>query len=468
MIQKSAVLQWLEQNKMVFIEIANSIWENPEIALKEKHASRIQAEYLAGRDFEIQWNTGGLETAFTASWGKGNPVIGFIGEYDALKNLSQKRLPVKEPIQAGGLGHGCGHNLLGTGGMAAAAAVKEWLQSSGSGGTVRYYGCPAEEVLIGKVYMGRAGAFNDLDAAFNFHPSTKNCPSLEGSYAMNNLRFHFYGEPAHAGSSPHLGRSALDAVELMNVGVNYLREHVDTTTRMHYVISNGGDLPNIVPAEAEVWYFLRAPGRKQVERVTERVRRIAQGAAMMTETRLEEIFTTGCYNLLNNRYLAELQYKVMQEIGPVVFTEQEKEFARQINQGYPEEVRRANFEKLQLPEEYYDEALLGENYPPEKEGQQGGGSTDVADVSWITPLNELHTACYPSQATGHSWGVVAGSGSSIGHKGMLHAAKIMTLAAIELYRDPSHLVNIRKEFDQATKDQPYISPLPENARLPEG
>ena len=467
MIQQSAVVQWLEQNRIVFINIADSIWENPEIALKEKHASRIQADYLAERGFEIQWNTGGLETAFTASWGSGKPVIGFIGEYDALKNLSQKRLPVKEPVQAGGLGHGCGHNLLGTGAMAAAAAVKEWLQSAGSVGTVRYYGCPAEEVLIGKVYMARAGAFDDLDAAFNFHPSTKNCPSLEGSYAMNNLRFHFYGEPAHAGSSPHLGRSALDAVELMNVGVNYLREHVETTTRMHYVISHGGDLPNIVPAEAEVWYFLRAPGRKQVERVTERVRRIARGAAMMTDTRLEEIFTTGCYNLLNNHYLAELQYKVMQEIGPLIFTEDEKDFARQANMAYPEEVRRANFADLNLPEDLFEEPLLGENYPPDKEGEQGGGSTDVADVSWITPLNMLQTACFPAQVTGHSWGVVAGSGSSIGHKGMLHAAKIMALAAIELYIDPSHLVKIREEFKQATKGQPYVSPLPENARLPD-
>ena len=281
---KQDVIRWLEENQAVFTRMSDEIWDHPEIALKEFHASRLQAEALEDEGFRITWGSGGMPTAFIAEWGSGKPVIGILGEYDALKNLSQKSQPTQEPIVPGGLGHGCGHHLLGTGGLAAAVAIKRWLQAGEITGTVRYYGCPAEEILAGKVYMARDGAFDDLDAALNFHPGSINTTSKGSMVALNNLKFRFFGKAAHAGASPHMGRSALDAVELMNVGVNYLREHVPTTTRMHYVITHGGDLPNIVPAVAEVWYFVRAPERAQVDAVTDRVRKVAQGAALMTET----------------------------------------------------------------------------------------------------------------------------------------------------------------------------------------
>lgn len=466
MEEKTDLLRWIDSNQDRFIRISDEIWENPETALKEVKAAALQASYLEGEGFRIRWGAGGLATAFIAEWGVGRPVIGFLGEYDALKNLSQKRAPFQDPLVPGGAGHGCGHNLLGTAALAAAAAIRHWLEASGSPGVVRYYGCPAEEVLIGKVYMARAGAFDDLDAAFNFHPNAVNTP-FKGSYvALNNLKFRFHGKASHAGSTPHLGRSALDGVELMNVGVNYLREHVETTSRIHYVITHGGDAPNIVPSDAEVWYYVRAPTRPQVDEITNRIRKIAQGAALMTETSVEEIFITGCYNVLSNHTLADVQFRAMREIGPISFTGEEMEFARLVNACFPGETRRGMLHAYHLPANYEDEPLFAENFPPLNEQYLETGSTDVGDVSWITPLSMLYTTCFPACTAPHTWGVTAASGMSIGHKGMLHAARIMALAAYDLFRDPELLKRVRAEFEQAVRANPYRSPLPESAQIP--
>jgi len=474
MLSKQDILHWLDQNQSALIKIADDHWENPEIALKEFRAARLEADYLEGLGFKVTWGSGGMPTAFIAEWGSGNPIIGFLGEYDALLNLSQKNIPTQDPVTPGGLGHGCGHNLLGVGALGAVAAVKTWLQENKTSGTVRYYGCPAEEILAGKVYMARDGAFNDLDAAFNFHPSTMNSASKGGAVALNNIKFRFHGRAAHAGGSPHLGRSALDAVELMNIGANYLREHVESSTRIHYVITHGGDLPNIVPPEAEVWYFLRAPERKYLDEVTDRIRKIAQGAALMTETTMEEIFHTGCYNVLSNYYLADLQYKNMQEIGPIHFSSQEIEFASLLNQQYPKEMiddslKEVNkgLKKHGIPELDSLPCLLEKNYPSMDEGEVMTGSTEVGDVSWITPLSMLWTTCAASAAPSHNWGFTASCGTSIGHKGMLHAAKVMALSAIDLFAEPEHLPRIRAEFEKAIKGKPYVTPLPAHARLPE-
>jgi len=256
MIQsKQDVIQWLEENRQPFIAIADAIWANPETAWQEFKASKMQADFLQAEGFCITWDIAEINTAFIAEWGKGRPIIGFIGEYDALAGLSQKNQPTQEPVVPGGPGHGCGHNLLGTGGMAAAVAIKRWLEANAIPGTVRYYGCPAEERTSGKTFMARAGAFDDLDAAFNYHPDSLNMPDKGSAVGVYDLTFRFHGTSAHAGGSPHKGRSALDAVELMNVGVNYMREHITEKVRMHYAITHGGDVPNIVPAEAEVWYF---------------------------------------------------------------------------------------------------------------------------------------------------------------------------------------------------------------------
>jgi aminobenzoyl-glutamate utilization protein B len=470
------VIDWLDQNQAPFIQMADQIWATPELGLKEFKSSKVQADYLETQGFAITWDVGGLNTAFVAEWGQGSPLLGFIGEYDALPGLSQKIQPAKEPLVEGGAGHGCGHNLLGTGAVASAVAVQKWLQSSGTAGTVRYYGCPGEEKGSGKVYMARSGAFDDLDAALNFHPGSYNLPSKGTNVGVNAIYYRFYGRTAHAGGSPHEGRSALDAVELMNVGVNYLREHVKSDVRIHYIITEGGKAPNIVPEEAEVYYFIRAAKPDYLAEVVERVRKVAEGAAMMTETRLEIHFEDGCSAVLNNHYLADLQYQAMERIGPIEYTQKEIDFAQGINDAFQGtnsdyidralEFYKPSPEFTDIFERYRDQPLVGWNFPAQDENVIATGSTDVGDLSQVTPVSMLRTACVPTGVPGHSWGNVAACGMSIGHKGMLHAAKIMAATAVELYANPEHLPKIRAEFERETKGRPYIPPIPMEVEPP--
>jgi aminobenzoyl-glutamate utilization protein B len=471
-----SIIDWLDENQISFIKMADQIWATPEVAWKEFKSSRVQAEYLESEGFQITWDLAGINTAFVAEWGQGNPILGFIGEYDALPGLSQKLQPVKEALQNDGPGHGCGHNLLGTGAVAAAVAVQNWLQSTGKPGTVRYYGCPAEEKGSGKVFMARAGAFDDLDAALNFHPGSINMPCKGSSVGVNSIYYRFFGRSAHAGGAPHEGRSALDAVELMNVGVNYLREHVKSDVRMHYIITEGGKAPNIVPEEAEVYYFIRAATPDNLAKVVERVRKVAEGAAMMTETRVEIRFHDGCSPMLNNQYLADLQYQAMQDIGPIAFSGEEINFAQQINDAFPG----SNTDYIDQDIEYYKPnpaltsalqgyshlPLISGNFPAMDANIVGTGSTDVGDLSHIVPVSMLVTTCFPTGVPGHSWGNVASAGMSIGHKGMLHAAKIMAVTAAELFAQPEHLAKIRAEFHQHTGNKPYCSPIPMDMQPP--
>lgn len=473
-MNKEDIIQWLEANREQFIRIADEIWANPEIAYQEVFASKRQADFLKSQGFRITDSIGGMKTSFIAEYGTGQPVLGFIGEYDALSGLSQKKHPVKEAACDGGPGHGCGHNLLGTGCMASAVVLKKWLESKGSNGTVRYYGCPAEERLSGKTFMARAGVFDDLDAALNFHPSRINSASKGNLVGLGDLTFRFHGRAAHAAANPHSGRSALDAVELMNVGSNYLREHVRDKVRIHYVITHGGDAPNIVPPEAEVWYFIRAHKREELFNVMDRVRDIAKGAALMTGTTVSEVFNGACSSLLNNHYLADLQYEAMKMVGPIEFTQDEKTFAQTINSTYPRENAEMLFSNMKLPEEFERRLpelrqypLIGENFPPSDADYIGSGSTDLGDVSWITPLSMVETACLSTASFVHDWGAVATCGMSIGHKGMMHGAKILALTAIELLENPHHLEAIRKEFETATNGERYVTPLPEDVNPPE-
>ncbi len=459
-------IPWLDEHTAEFTAISDAIWARPEMGHREFFASKLQADYLETQGFRITWEIGGLRTAFTAEWGAGKPVFGFLGEYDALAGLSQKSQASPEPIVAGAPGHGCGHNLLGTGCLAAAAAVREWLEASGTPGTVRYYGCPSEESAFGKTFMARAGAFDDLDAAFNYHPNNLNFACKGSLVGVYEAKYRFHGKAAHAGEMPHLGRSALDAVELMNVGVNYLREHVSSRVRMHYVITRGGDQPNIVPEEAEVWYYVRAHERSEHAEVIERVRQVAQGAALMTGTTFEEIPLAACSSMLNNRELADLQYEMLQKLGPTPFTDEEKAYAQAINDGYPAETVRAVWNSFGLPKEQLGQPLYGENYTSLDDGRIDSSSTDVGDVSWIAPLSMLVTTCQASGAPGHSWGIVATGATSIGHKGMMHAAKVMALAAIELYGNPQRLEKVHAEFLAETGGESYKCPLPEAVRPP--
>jgi aminobenzoyl-glutamate utilization protein B len=466
------ILSWLDDNTKVYTDIADEIWEYAEVAWKEEKSANLQIRHLREAGFKIIGEVGEIKTAFFGEHGKGKPVIGFIGEYDALPGLSQKPISRKEPVVEGGPGHGCGHNLLGTGALAAAVAVSRWLDDSGKPGTVRYYGCPAEEQISGKTFMARSGCFDDLDVAFNFHPGSINMPGKGTAVGVYSVRFAFTGKTAHAGGAPHKGRSALDAVELMNVGVNYLREHVPEKVRIHYTITDGGEVPNIVPEHAEVWYFLRAPDRKLLDEVYDRVCKTARGAAMMTETTVDIRITGGCSHVLNNHHLADLHYEMMREIGPIAYTAEELQFAEEINTAFPEGDPKGPFSRLMIPESEKPRVegelanpIFGQNFPSMDEHEIGTGSTDVGDVSLITPLSMLSTTCSPVKAASHSWGVTAVSGMSIGHKGMMHAAKIMASTAALLVERPEHLKQAREEFERAMDGGSYISPLPADLQV---
>ncbi len=456
------VTEWLEERQSRFVQMANTIWDHPEVALAEYQACRLQREDLRADGFTITGNIGDLPTAFMAEWssGPGGPIIGFLGEYDALPNLSQEREATQHPLVPDGPGHGCGHNLLGTAALAAASVVKAWLQATGTPGTVRYYGCPAEETCEGKVFMARAGAFDDLDLAITWHPNSSNSVWAGSSLAVNNMKFRFRGRTAHAAANPETGRSALDAVELMSVGVNYLREHVIDAARIHYVITNGGGAPNVVPDDAEVWYFIRAPERYQVEELTERIRKVAQGAALMTETRLEENFVSGAYNMLTNRVLSDQLMAALDHLGPMEFTDEEVAYAQEIAGAFPESLRRGVLASESLPESLLDAGLSGDVWPIRDADKVLPGSTDVSDVSWITPTSQVTTACWPLAIPGHSWAITASTGVSIGHKGMIHAAKAMAIAASDFYLDPALRAKARAEFEASTAGRPYQCPIP--------
>jgi aminobenzoyl-glutamate utilization protein B len=470
------VIKWLVDNQSEFIIMADQIWATPELSFKEFKSSQLQADYFEREGFSITWDIGGQNTAFLAEWGEGKPILGFIGEYDALPGLSQKVQTTKEAVEEDAPGHGCGHNLLGTGAVASAVAVQKWMKANGIPGTVRYYGCPAEEMGSGKVYMARDGVFDDLDAALNFHPASFNMASKGTCVGVNSKYYRFYGRTSHAGGSPHEGRSALDAVELMNVGVNYLREHVKDDVRIHYIITEGGKAPNIVPEEAEVYYFIRAVKPDYLAEVTDRVRKVAEGAAMMTETTVEISSNEGCSAVLSNHYLADIQFKAMELVGPIEFTQDEIAFAQEINDAFGRtnsdyiddfiEYLKPSSEFKEVFERYRDKPLIGGNFPPIDERVIGTGSTDVGDLSQVVPVSMLETTCFPTGTPGHSWGDVATSGMSIGHKGMMHAAKVMAVTAVELYSNPEHLVKIRQEFERETRGKPYVPPIPEGKKPP--
>jgi len=458
----SEVIEWLEERHGRFFQMADTIWKNPEIALQEFKACQLQIDDLTQDGFTITRNVGGLPTAFTAEFvsGEGGPVIGFLGEYDALPGLSQEQSAVQNPLVPGGPGHGCGHNLLGTAALAAASVIKAWLVATGTAATVRYYGCPAEESCDGKVFMARAGAFDDLDLAITWHPGSVNTVWAGSSLAVDNIKYRFRGRTAHAAANPETGRSALDAVELMNIGVNYLREHMVDAARIHYVITNGGGAPNVVPDDAEVWYFIRSTERSHVEELTARVRKIAQGAALMTETTLEENFLSGAYNMLSNSVISERMMQVLEELGPIEFTEEEIAFGKTIEESFPESLRKTILQSDNLPLSLLGQGLSGDVWPIRDAGKVMPGSTDVSDVSWITPTSQLTTACFALAVPGHSWGITATSGMSIGQKGMLHAAKGMAITAADFILDPELRQRAREEFEASTAGRPYQCPIP--------
>jgi aminobenzoyl-glutamate utilization protein B len=373
-----------------------------------------------------------IPTAFTAEWGNGKPVIAIIGEFDALPGLSQAAEPERRALQLEGAGHGCGHHLFGTASTAAAIAVKEWLTATRHGGTLRFYGTPAEEGGAGKVYMLRAGLFDDVDAVVTMHPGDRNAASASTNLANITGKFRFRGLSAHASAAPDRGRSALDGVEAMNAMVNLMREHVPSDARIHYVITNGGKAPNVVPDFAEVYYYARHNDMRVLDAIWERITNAARGAALGTGTTMELELTGAVWNVLPNSYLVGIMQKNLQSVGGFEYTPAERQFA---------EILRKSLEGDLPPIDSANQVFT-------PEPGIGGASTDLGDVSWRIPTVQLTAATWVPGTPAHSWQAVAAGGTSIGVKGMLVAAKSMALTAVDLFSDPSHLQQARAEFDK--------------------
>lgn len=454
-------LKWISDNQEALINASDRIWEFAEVGLHEDRSAALQARILEEAGFKVEFGVANMPSAFVATWGEGSPVVALLGEYDALPRTSNKPVPYKDPLVEGGAGHACGHNLLGIAALGAAIAVKQEMEEKGIKGTIKYMGCPAEETASGKVYMVRAGCFDGVDVALTWHPSSLNMVSLHSSLANRSVRFRFKGRTAHAAGNPEMGRSALDAVELMNIGVNYLREHIISQARIHYVITDGGGEPNVVPGEAESWYYIRAPRASEAKEIYERVIRIAKGAAMMTDTELEVKFYGGCSNVVPNLPLAEALHRNMVKVGPSDWSEEEIAFARQMTEGFPPGQREGALAKLtqegiDLTGKYLHDAIL----PLVKEKTAMPGSTDVGDVSWVTPTAQFSTACFVLGSAGHSWQITAASGMSIGHKGMLQAARILALTTLDAMTDPDLIARAKEEFEKEKRGEVYESPIP--------
>jgi len=449
--QKRDAVQWIDANKTLLTSLSDAIWEYAELPMLEYKSSRLLADALEKQGFRVERGVAGMPTAFVASYGEGKPEIGFLAEYDALPRLSQKPVPYQEPLIEGEPGHGCGHNLLGVGGTAAAMAVKHVMEKYALRGTVKLFGCPNEENDIGKVFMAKEGLFNSLSAALDWHPADVTAAALSGSHAIHNFLVSFTGKTAHAGGDPWDGKSALDGVEIMNIAVNYLREHVLPTVRIQYAVVDGGKVPNVVPAEAAAWYNCRDVTLEGSERVLERIKKIAEAAAMATDTKVEVKMLTAIHELCVLPESTEVLQKNLEWVGPPGFGPEEVEFARKVQR------------ELGLPERGLHDAIIPLTAP---ETGFGGGGTDVAEVSWNAPVLRMAAACHPLGSPGHSWAIVCTGKTSIGHKGMLTAARAMAATGIELLTQPETLANVREEWEKVTQGKPYQSPLPPDAKPP--
>jgi len=427
-------------------ELSDQIWAFAEIALRETRSATLLADYAEAQGFAVERGVAEMPTAFVASYGKGRPIIGIMGEYDALPGISQKAQTSQEALEKGAAGHGCGHNLFGPASLAAAIAIKELIAAGELEGTIRFYGTPAEEDIGGKVYMIRAGLFDDLDIALAWHPGDEITADTEGSQAMVDFAVEFRGRTAHAAADPWNGRSALDGVELFTHALNLMREHVRPTVRMHYVIADGGDVPNVVPDHAKVWCWVRDSEHTSVDELVERARAAAQGAALATGTASTFNVQAGSYEMLVNLEGAKLIHENISWLGPIQFTEQEQDFAREIQRetGVEPEGLKADPEPLDLTRR-----------APE------GGSTDVADVSWVVPTLHLTVTTAAYDAPWHAWPVVATGGMSIGHKGMIYAAKALAATMVDLYENPEQRAAITREFEEQTQGFKFKFYIPE-------
>ncbi len=432
---KPDVLQRIDASKAVYDEIALKIWNYAEVGYQEVKSSGLLQDQLRREGFQVEAGVAGIPTAFVATFGSGSPVIGVLAEFDALPGISQEAVPEKKDRPGSTAGHACGHHLFGTGSVQAAVAVKDWLRATGGKGTIRVYGSPAEEGGSGKVYLVRAGLFNDVDAVVHWHASDRNTVTMMPSLANRSGKFRFHGVASHAAASPERGRSALDGVEAMDHMVNMLREHVPETTRMHYVITHGGEAPNVVPAFAEVYYYVRSPSREVVSDVWARVEQAATGAALGTGTKVDWEITGGVHELLPNEVLGRVMQQSLEAVGGVTYTPEERAFALKIGQTV--------YGKAPAPET----AALIQPFNPNPP-REGGGSTDVGDVSWTVPTVGIRIATWAPGTPSHSWQAVACGGTSLGLKGMNVAAKTMAGALIDYFTRPDVIAQAKAELNK--------------------
>jgi aminobenzoyl-glutamate utilization protein B len=448
--EKSALLQKMDAQAAHYGDISRKIWEFAEVGYQENRSAELLKSELRSAGFSVAHNVADIPTAFTATWGHGKPVIGIMGEYDALPGLSQEDVPERKPRVKDGPGHGCGHNLLGAASTFAAITIKEWMAEHKIAGTIRFYGTPAEEGGDGKFYMIRAGAFRDVDTVLSWHPSDMNGAVLKSSLAIISAKFRFYGKPAHAAAAPEAGRSALDGLMIMGNAVEFLREHVPDSTRIHYVITNGGAAPNIVPEYAEMFLYARHPAMPTLDGIWERILKCAQAGALASETRLETELINSSYNTLPNDALTALVDKNMRLVGGVTYTKDETAFAESIRTTLTDRTRAmGSQETIETPTE-----------------GKGGASTDAGDVSWTLPMASIQAATFVPGVPAHSWQSAACAGMSIGRKGMVVAAKTLVLTAMDLFTDPKQVEAAKASFEKRRAGFEYRSRIPADHKAP--
>jgi len=474
---KKKIMDFIDAKAGLFTNISDCIWKFAEIRFDLKQSADTICNTLRSEDFKIERGIGGMAHAFVATYGSGTPVIGILGEYDALPNLNQVAgITEKKEEKPDGNGHGCGHHLLGTGALAGAIGIKDYIKETGLQGTIKYFGCPAEESGSGKAFIANAGFFNGIDAFLTWHPMNENMVWGSSTLANYQIYYSFEGRAAHAALAPEYGRSALDACELMNIGVNYLREHIIQGARIHYAYNNsGGKAPNIVPANAELLYYIRAPKTRQVRDIFERITDIAKGAALMTGTTMNMRWDSYCAEYLVNDALSKVMYENLLLVGPSQYTKGELDFAKSFIETLPESskqgisatVKRLFFgESDKRIEEIASKPIISDIVPYTLNPYPLLISTDVGDASWHAPTAQFTTACFPAGTVVHSWQCVAFGLSSVAHKGMLQAGKVIATTALDILENPLLVEKIRAEYIKSLEGDSYQNPLPSDM-LPE-
>tara|TARA_B100000780_G_scaffold167973_1_gene117639 strand:- start:275 stop:1714 length:1440 start_codon:yes stop_codon:yes gene_type:complete len=443
---KKALLTSVEKHKNELIKISDEIWGLAETAFEETKSAEILASYAEKNGFNVERGVAGMPTAFVATYGSGSPVISVLGEFDALPGISQKATPTKSPLKEGAAGHGCGHNLFGAGSLGAAIAIKELIQAGKIKGTVKFLGTPSEEKFFGKIWMVNAGLWDDVDVNISWHPSAETKADVQSSLALVDFKVEFFGQAAHASADPWNGRSASDALELYASGINYYREHVRPSVRMHYHIQDGGQVVNVVPDYARIWVRVRDTKRSGMMPVYERVQEMAKGAAILANVEYKISLISGIYEVLVNREGGEIMQKNLELLGPIEYTDDEIAFGKKI-----QEITK----KEQVGMDSAINPLLDTRENP------GGGSTDVGDVSWNVANINLGVTTAPKDTPWHSWAVVACGGMSIGHKGMLYSSKAMSMTMLDLFENPGLVDKVKAEYKERKGDEVYKAIIPE-------